>query len=937
MNGIPGAHWWKFDIHTHSPFSTDFGKGPDQAALQQATPEEWLLAFMSAGIDCVAVTDHNGGSWFDKLVTTLAELDQTKPAGYRPLHLFPGVEVAASAGVHVLGVLSRDKTGADVAALVGAFDYKGEHGAADGTCPQSAEEVIEKIAERAGLPILAHVDQPKGAFVALTGRPLLQVIEHPRLAAIERRDSGSPTPQSVTDRRLKPTEVVGSDAHHLSSAAGPCFPGSRFTWIKMGPPSLEGLRLALIDGNDFSVLRSDTVSPGFDPNRTPEDWIEAVEVSNGRYFGRSQRQRVAFSPWMTALVGGRGTGKSSVVHFLRAALRREDELRQFDEDIGPQATFRRFFKVPKSRADEGALCDDTEISVVYQHGGTHFRIHWRQSSQPPVVEEWSHDAWRVAASQDVRDRFPVRIFSQGQILAMADAHGDALTALIDDAIGARGWRDRMVQAENAFLAIQAKRREFGQKVAGADRVLGQLDDVRRKLAKFEETQHATILREFQRRNRQARQVDTEKSAVLGLSGQISDMAARTLISDVPAGLFDPSDAADRAALENLAELRLAVGGAAEALNRVSVELATAVTAFDGAIAGSPWMTAVVEARRKHEELLVALREQGVKDPDEYARLVQDRQRLETEVAQIESLKDRLRSLAGESETTLGQLLELRRELRAERRRFVSEKLTDNPFVRIRIVGYGRIAKDIERSFRDVINVQDDRFTSDIYQEEAGLPSGLMHELMHNLPAAEEDAEQKVEERLKAIKSRLDQAASGRPTTLGGHFANFLQRETQRRPEILDRLLAWFPEDAVRVDYSPRGDGSAFRPITQASGGQRASAMLAFLLAYGDEPIVLDQPEDDLDNHLIYDLLVRQLRQRKQHRQVIVVSHNPNVVVNGDAELVNVFDFVNGECRVIESGCLQDASIRKEICTVMEGGREAFERRYRRLGHGGSDV
>ncbi len=113
-------------------------------------------------------------------------------------------------------------------------------------------------------------------------------------------------------------------------------------------------------------------------------------------------------------------------------------------------------------------------------------------------------------------------------------------------------------------------------------------------------------------------------------------------------------------------------------------------------------------------------------------------------------------------------------------------------------------------------------------------------------------------------------------------------------------------------------------------------MLAFFLAYGNEPLVLDQPEDDLDNHLIYDLVVRQLRESKKRRQVIVVTHNANIVVNGDAERVHAFDF-RGQCYVKENGCLQEALVRTEICRVMEGGRRAFDNRYRRLAYSDSDV
>ena len=109
-------------------------------------------------------------------------------------------------------------------------------------------------------------------------------------------------------------------------------------------------------------------------------------------------------------------------------------------------------------------------------------------------------------------------------------------------------------------------------------------------------------------------------------------------------------------------------------------------------------------------------------------------------------------------------------------------------------------------------------------------------------------------------------------------------------------------------------------------------MLAFLLAQGAEPLVLDQPEDDLDNHLIYELVVRQIRENKLRRQLIIVTHNPNIVVNGDAEMLFALDF-NGQCFIKTEGALQQQNVRDEVCRIMEGGREAFSRRWHRLGRG----
>ena len=91
----------------------------------------------------------------------------------------------------------------------------------------------------------------------------------------------------------------------------------------MGDPSIEGLRLALLDGA-LSVRRCDEDVE--DPNKHSSLILESIEVFQARYMGRSKSFSIGFNPWFNAIIGGRGTGKSSAVEFLRIALRRKDEL-----------------------------------------------------------------------------------------------------------------------------------------------------------------------------------------------------------------------------------------------------------------------------------------------------------------------------------------------------------------------------------------------------------------------------------------------------------------------------------------------------------------------------------------------------------------------------------------------------------------------------------
>ena len=118
---FPGSRWWKFDFHTHTPASTDYGKGPNQAVHRQITPEDWLLAYMRADVDCVAITDHNSGEWIDQLTRALENLESQHHKEYRPLYLFPGVEITANSNVHVLAIFDPSKTSADVHQLLALF------------------------------------------------------------------------------------------------------------------------------------------------------------------------------------------------------------------------------------------------------------------------------------------------------------------------------------------------------------------------------------------------------------------------------------------------------------------------------------------------------------------------------------------------------------------------------------------------------------------------------------------------------------------------------------------------------------------------------------------------------------------------------------------------------------------------------------------------
>ena len=507
----PGARWWKFDFHTHTPASVDYGAGSEQDSI---TPSEWLLRFMRAEIDCVAVTDHNSGDWIDRLKGALAAMEAERPEGFRPLHLFPGVELSVNGGFHLLAIFAPETNSAVIASLLGAVGYRGTWGDSDDVTGKSGVEVVRNVLEQGGIPIPAHVDRDKGLFRVDTGqdgtgrRTVLdpntidRILACEGILAMEVSDRNVPKPEIYSQRKLGWAEVIGSDYHGVPGSGRS--PGSSYTWVKMAEPSLEGLRLALMDGDASSIIRSDEEEHR-DANSTPHFFVESIDVRDARYMGRGKPATLQFSPWMNALVGGRGTGKSTVIHSLRLALRLEDDLSRLEKGSDTLTVFERFNRTPRDRSDDGGLTKDTEIVVVVRRKGVRHRLTWQQKSGQPSVEDEEAGEWIPSASQLLnRARFPVRVFSQGQIAEMAGRDQSALLHEIDKASGAAERRLDMRRARDAFLATRARIRALDTEMsADADQLVVSLEDIERQLDGYERAGHAQVLKQYRQRGSSA--------------------------------------------------------------------------------------------------------------------------------------------------------------------------------------------------------------------------------------------------------------------------------------------------------------------------------------------------------------------------------------------------------------------------------------------------
>lgn len=364
----------------------------------------------------VAVTDHNSPRGIAEARAVLGQ----------GAHLFPGVELTVSPGVHLLVLFDPSQGHEHVGSLLSSVGIlPDEWGKNEAISPRSVIDAMAEADRLGGLCILAHVARANGLLREVRpGESLRRILKSPDLAAIEVKDDDSDLlkyvdgtiPDYLPARRTH-TVLRCSDAHTPDDI------GSRSTWIKMTAPSLEGLRLAL-HGGPLSVR-----SPGRDPdpNRHADAVIESITVNDTRYIGRAEPFTLRLNPWLNAIIGGRGTGTSSLVELTRAALRREGELpTTLREDWG------QLVRIYETRAARGILMDSSRVTIVYRQDGARYRLRWDPAGAlPPIQLERADGSW-VDSPGVVTSRFPVRIYSQKQVYELT-RHPEALLRIVDEA------------------------------------------------------------------------------------------------------------------------------------------------------------------------------------------------------------------------------------------------------------------------------------------------------------------------------------------------------------------------------------------------------------------------------------------------------------------------------------------------------------------------
>ena len=147
--------------------------------------------------------------------------------------------------------------------------------------------------------------------------------------------------------------------------------------------------------------------------------------------------------------------------------------------------------------------------------------------------------------------------------------------------------------------------------------------------------------------------------------------------------------------------------------------------------------------------------------------------------------------------------------------------------------------------------------------------------------------------------------------------------------VEDRPKITVTKKVLQAGGAPKYPSKDFAKL---SLGQQQSVLLALMLASDStSPLLIDQPEDNLDSEFIFHSLVPVLRAAKERRQIIVVTHNPNIAVLGDAEQIVALKSTNDKSMIVARGSIDEINTKQTVCQILEGAEEAFKSRAKMYG------
>ena len=833
---------------------------------------------LEIGIEIIAVTDHYRVKHSSSLVRA------ARNAG---LYAFSGFEAVTKDGVHFLCLFDPDKDEVLERFIGECGIHDTDHPSPTGS--KDSLELLECAKNWGAVCIAAHVASSGGLLQKLSGQSRINVWTNPDLLACALPGPVSDAPDGIRPilenkdaqhRRDRIPAILNAsdvnDPEDLKKDGASCF-------IKMSTVSVEAFRQAFLDSDSRIRLHSDPA---------PEPHAEFLAMTWEGGFLRDTA--VHFNENLNVLVGGRGTGKSTMVESIRYVLGLDP--------LGDEA----------QKAHDGVirhvLQSGTKVSLLVRSHKPSERCYTIERSvpNPPVVKDETGEVLTLSP----RDVMPgVEVFGQHEISELTKSP-EKLTLLLERFVK----RDPSLSGRKSKLRVELERSR------------SRIVDVRREMKRLDERLSALPgLEETQKRFQQAGLEDRlkEKSLLIREERLFSNLEERldqyrTLHNDLTEGLPVDTAFASSKALEGLPN--------ADILSEIEKILGTLSTNLK--TVGEKFSEALGEADRAIAETKTRWNERKTAIEETYEKLLRELQKSKIDGAEFIKLRqqiEELRPLKDKTEI-------LRRDLEAHevQRRNLLAEWEDIKAAEYRLIETA--AKRVSRKLRDRVQVRVTMAGNRDPLEQ------LLREVGGNLAAALDRLRAQDQLSLPELAQRCREGKEA----LIKHYnlpSGAAERIAQADLDLFMRIeeLELPATTEIELNTAPDGEPATWQTLQALSTGQKATAVLLLLLLESEAPLVVDQPEDDLDNRFITEGVVPIMRQEKRRRQFVFSTHNANIPVLGDAELILGLaasgEAREGQARIAPEhmGSIDSQPVRELVEEILEGGKAAFEMRRSKYG------
>ena len=623
----------------------------------------------------------------------------------------------------------------------------------------------------------------------------------------------------------------------------------------------------------------------------PYHKIKSVEVTGGFLQGVT----LQFADGLNCIIGGRGTGKTSVLEAIRYALDRMPD---------PSVDRKRYDAIEDLL--EHTVGSGTIRVRLETRDGVEYEV-TRGLGEEPLVTDANGAQSKFSIGRDIV--FGVDLYSQNQIEAIAnDAYFQL--QLIDKFI-----RNEVDDIESQLREVTHELGANANKVLEARREIAdltdatrELPDVAEKIAAFEKAEGGgegdglRNERESRTRRIQEEHVVTAVASIfpgaLDAVGRVALDLRRQFASAID---VDLSGSPNVALVEQARDsVRTTIAEIERHFDAVREQLRAADASL------KPIREKLLEQHalqdKAYRELTDKHERERVKGV-ERTRLEQRHLDLKSKEKRLAERREALAELERARDTHRARISELR-DRRFQLRLDVAERLNRQlaPMIRVRLEQFGNMDE-----YRNLLNQS---------MKGSGMRyASIVERAVERIPPPE----------LAAMIQRDDRAGLERELDIDADRATRLIIQLKDKPEL-------FAIETVELRDRPiieLKDGDDYKDSSALSTGQKCTTVLPILLVESEHPLLIDQPEDNLDNAFVFETIVKSLAEVRGRRQLIFVTHNPNIPVLGDAERVFALRSTGRAATVANAGTVDDVAA--EIMTILEGGRAAFEARRKRYG------